>query len=405
MVREGERLGAVVVLLDGLVKVVASSYDGDEHILALRGPGEVIGDLSVICDSTASATVEVLEDVDATVVAAGAYLEFLRGHPEFMLGQLRRVIEVLRQSDSKRLELATLDLTARVARGLLESAMAGGTAAGGATGSGTGDHGVPVSQEELAHLCGASREAVARVLRTFRDRGWVRTERRAWWSSTVTAWNRSPGTGSCETHVTDDTPAAVMSVTVTEGDPSDAGHSDTGLRFPPTTRPLWRDRSPGRARVPPSPLGKVERVPVRSCPVEKYQCFIGGEWVDGEGGSYEIVNPATEEVVGHAPQVTVEQSLAATAAAADAFEAWSRTTPEHRAELLERVADLVDERTDRARPTRAGRDRRHDAGHQDHAGAPGRGEVPALRQGRVRVADSSRSSRRSCRRRHWPPAA
>jgi CRP-like cAMP-binding protein len=133
----------------------------------------VIGDLSVICDSTASATVEVLEDVEATVVAAGAYLEFLQSHPEFMLGQLRRVIEVLRQSDSKRLELATLDLTARVARGLLESATAGRAAV-----SGSDDHGVPVSQEELAHLCGASREAVARVLRTFRDRGWVRTERR-----------------------------------------------------------------------------------------------------------------------------------------------------------------------------------------------------------------------------------
>jgi acyl-CoA reductase-like NAD-dependent aldehyde dehydrogenase len=84
--------------------------------------------------------------------------------------------------------------------------------------------------------------------------------------------------------------------------------------------------------------------------VEKYQCFIGGEWVDGEGGSYEIVNPATEEVVGHAPQATVEQSLAATAAAADAFESWSRTTPEHRAELLERVADLVDQRSEQLVP-------------------------------------------------------
>jgi acyl-CoA reductase-like NAD-dependent aldehyde dehydrogenase len=84
--------------------------------------------------------------------------------------------------------------------------------------------------------------------------------------------------------------------------------------------------------------------------VEKYQCFIGGEWVDGEGGSYEIVNPATEEVVGHAPQVTVEQSIAATAAAADAFDSWSRTTPEHRAELLDRVAGLVDERSDQLVP-------------------------------------------------------
>jgi CRP-like cAMP-binding protein len=170
VVREGERLSSVVVLLDGLVKVVVASADGDEHILALRGPGEVIGDLSVITESTAGATVEVIENVEATVVAAGAYLDFLRTHPEFMLGQLRRVIEVLRQSDSKRLELATMDLTARVARRLLESTRMVADADASA--------GAPVSQEELAHLCGASREAVARVLRGFRDEGWIRTERR-----------------------------------------------------------------------------------------------------------------------------------------------------------------------------------------------------------------------------------
>ena len=79
--------------------------------------------------------------------------------------------------------------------------------------------------------------------------------------------------------------------------------------------------------------------------MDKHQLYIGGEWADGDGGTYEVVNPATEEVVGHAPQATVEQSLAATAAAREAFDSWSRTTPEHRAALLNRVADLVDARS------------------------------------------------------------
>lgn len=77
---------------------------------------------------------------------------------------------------------------------------------------------------------------------------------------------------------------------------------------------------------------------------------IGGEWVEGGGGAYEVINPATEEVVGLAPQVSVEQALAATEAAAVAFESWSRTTPEHRAELLDRVADLVDAHSDELVP-------------------------------------------------------
>jgi len=34
---------------------------------------------------------------------------------------------------------------------------------------------------------------------------------------------------------------------------------------------------------------------------EKYQLLIGGSWVDGGAGTYPIVNPATEEPVGHAP--------------------------------------------------------------------------------------------------------
>jgi acyl-CoA reductase-like NAD-dependent aldehyde dehydrogenase len=77
-----------------------------------------------------------------------------------------------------------------------------------------------------------------------------------------------------------------------------------------------------------------------------YQLLIGGERVDGDGGSYAIVNPATEEVVGDAPEASVAQIEAAAAAAADALPAWSRTKPEARAALLDRAADLLRDRMD-----------------------------------------------------------
>lgn len=57
--------------------------------------------------------------------------------------------------------------------------------------------------------------------------------------------------------------------------------------------------------------------------------------------TYEIVNPATEQVVGEAPEATVDEVEAAAAAAASAFPAWSRTTPEERAALLNRAADVI----------------------------------------------------------------
>jgi phenylacetaldehyde dehydrogenase len=78
--------------------------------------------------------------------------------------------------------------------------------------------------------------------------------------------------------------------------------------------------------------------------------LIGGERVDGADGTYAVVNPATEQVVGEAPEASVEQVEAAAEAAAAAFPAWSRTKPEHRAELLNRAADLLRERLDELVP-------------------------------------------------------
>ncbi|MDZ7675813.1 MAG: aldehyde dehydrogenase family protein [Acidimicrobiales bacterium] len=74
---------------------------------------------------------------------------------------------------------------------------------------------------------------------------------------------------------------------------------------------------------------------------EHYRLLIGGEWVEGDDGTYPVVNPATEEVVGEAPEASVAQAAAATQAAAEAFPAWSRTSAEHRAELLGKAADAV----------------------------------------------------------------
>ena len=71
------------------------------------------------------------------------------------------------------------------------------------------------------------------------------------------------------------------------------------------------------------------------------QLLIGGEWVDGADGGYDVVNPATEEVVGVAPEASADQARAAAAAARDAFPAWSQTAPELRAELLQKTADAM----------------------------------------------------------------
>jgi acyl-CoA reductase-like NAD-dependent aldehyde dehydrogenase len=74
---------------------------------------------------------------------------------------------------------------------------------------------------------------------------------------------------------------------------------------------------------------------------DDYAVLVGGDRAAGAGGTYDIINPATEQVVGRAPEVSVDQVTAATQAAVDAFPAWSRTSPQQRSDLLSRLADAL----------------------------------------------------------------
>ncbi|MEV6163913.1 aldehyde dehydrogenase family protein [Streptomyces sp. NPDC052052] len=69
--------------------------------------------------------------------------------------------------------------------------------------------------------------------------------------------------------------------------------------------------------------------------------FIGGEWTEPDHGHYEVIDPATEEVVGRAPEASRQQVHAAAAAAREAFTTWSRTRPQERAAILDRAAGLM----------------------------------------------------------------
>ncbi|MFF5479073.1 aldehyde dehydrogenase family protein [Streptomyces sp. NPDC012935] len=75
--------------------------------------------------------------------------------------------------------------------------------------------------------------------------------------------------------------------------------------------------------------------------VDRQRLFVGGSWVEPDGGYYAVVDPATEETVGWAPEASRDQVHAACAAAREAFGPWSRTSPEERAAVLGRAADII----------------------------------------------------------------
>jgi betaine-aldehyde dehydrogenase len=79
----------------------------------------------------------------------------------------------------------------------------------------------------------------------------------------------------------------------------------------------------------------------------KLRNFIDGEAVDpSEGGTEDVVNPATGEVIAEAPLSTKEDVDRAVAAAGRAFEGWATQTPGERALALLRIADLIEERAE-----------------------------------------------------------
>jgi aldehyde dehydrogenase (NAD+) len=75
--------------------------------------------------------------------------------------------------------------------------------------------------------------------------------------------------------------------------------------------------------------------------------YIGGEWVEPAGdGTIEVVNPTTEEAVGRVPEGTAEDADRAVRAARAAFDAWSRTPADERANYCAAIGAKLAERGD-----------------------------------------------------------
>jgi CRP/FNR family cyclic AMP-dependent transcriptional regulator len=173
LMHEGQVPDRVVLLREGTVKVFATTPTGREVILAVRGPGELVGELAALAGAERSASVVAIERVRAVVFRQDAFQAFLLAQPPAALALLRVLAARLRDADAKRAELAGLNTMGRVALRLLELADRFGTTEGAAV-----RIVLPLSQEELAGLSGASLESVARALQAMRSLHWIETGRR-----------------------------------------------------------------------------------------------------------------------------------------------------------------------------------------------------------------------------------
>lgn len=160
LMREGETPDFVVLIIGGLAKVTAESGNGYTSVLALRGPGELIGELSCLDGTTRAATVVAVGRTDGVVVGADAFARLLRKHEALATAVLRSVVARLRESDRERTRLGARSARSVLAGVLLDIALRHGVAVDEPPGA----LAVLMNQQELAGAAAVSRESVVRVL-------------------------------------------------------------------------------------------------------------------------------------------------------------------------------------------------------------------------------------------------
>lgn len=170
---EGDTSDHLLAVLKGKVKVSYLTDDGREVILAVREPGDLLGELSAIDSQKRSATAIALEPVTGLLIESSDFKKFLFSHPRVAIVLLTKVIAVLRDSDRKRVEFGAIDTEGRVAARLVELAERFGK---------WEDDGfvvaLPITQEEIASWVGASRRAVTKALANLRSRELIDTGRK-----------------------------------------------------------------------------------------------------------------------------------------------------------------------------------------------------------------------------------
>lgn len=162
-----ERGDSVYVIVEGTAKIYVTHTDGTEVILAILGPGEVVGEMSVADSLGRSASVLTLEDSTLLWMDRHTFLSSMDEVPTIARNLIGILSRRLRLADTHTRSLAALDVHGRVAAQLLAFAREYGEPLpdGGSL--------IPLrlTQTDLAGLVGASRVRVNQALGYYRKRG------------------------------------------------------------------------------------------------------------------------------------------------------------------------------------------------------------------------------------------
>src|SRR5437588_5236308 len=105
--RQGDPTDYVLVMVSGWVQVRSTNPDGQEVVLAVRGPGDLIGELAALTGRERTVSVTALGPVTANQLRRGEFMDFLRTNPDIAIAVIKQVAARLLQSEHALLEFAT----------------------------------------------------------------------------------------------------------------------------------------------------------------------------------------------------------------------------------------------------------------------------------------------------------
>jgi CRP/FNR family cyclic AMP-dependent transcriptional regulator len=165
-----EQPGEVVfIILSGAVKIYMDQVDGSTVILAILGPGDIVGEMSLIDSAGRSASVVTLEDANLLWLDRQAFQYYLQRIPQLNANLVRILSKRVRLANEHIQALAALDVYGRLARQFLAFAEKYGEGAPGEAIR------IPLrlTQSDLADLVGASRKRVNQVMVAYKRSGYL----------------------------------------------------------------------------------------------------------------------------------------------------------------------------------------------------------------------------------------
>lgn len=169
--QQGDEGTALYILAQGRIKI-SLSRRMDNVTLAILGQGEFLGEMALLDDLPRSADAIALEDSQLYVLNRKDFLSFLSNNGHTVYAILNSLSRRLRKTDDQLAEMCFLNLSARLAKRLVDLAETQEPEAGS-----PGSYDLKISQQELGNILGVSRESINKELKILRNKNVVSTLR------------------------------------------------------------------------------------------------------------------------------------------------------------------------------------------------------------------------------------